>query len=208
MTLSKHYIVGLTGGIGSGKTTVAKLFAELNIDSVDADDIAKEVVAPGSDCLQKITSHFGQEILQADGSLDRKKLRTIIFDTPAERKWLESITHPAIRQGILERLQATCSDYTLLVHPLLFETQQNQLCQATIAISVPLSTQIDRVSIRDNTDPQSVQKIIDTQLADSARRNMADYVLENTGNTSNLNARVYALHKTILHRKHETKCNQ
>ena len=131
-------IVGLTGGIGSGKSTVARAFGSLGIGWVDADDVAREVVMPGEPALAAIREHFGNDVLHADGTLNRAALRSIVFDNPTERKWLESVTHPRVRERILvhlERLQRQ-SPYVLLVSPLLFESGQDKLVDRTVVVDV------------------------------------------------------------------------
>lgn len=199
--MTKHTfspIVGLAGGIGSGKSTITKLFNAIGIQSVDADDVAREVVLPGSECLIKIREHFGANILLPEGTLDRKALREIIFQDPNERVWLESITHPSIRQRIAEQLAKTTSIYTLLVHPLLFETGQDRLCQLTVAIDVPEALQINRIISRDNTTTQQAKSIIATQLSNKERLQRSDLTLKNNSHLIDLDDKVINLHKCIL----------
>jgi dephospho-CoA kinase len=191
-------IVGLAGGIGSGKSTITKCFNALGIQSVDADDVARLVVQPGSNCLHQIHQRHGDGILLDDGSLNRSALRTIIFNQPEERQWLEALTHPAIREEIKKQLSEASSKYVLLVHPLLFETKQNTLCQLVIAIDVSIEIQLQRVMNRDQISQESAQKIIMTQLSNNERINRADLVLENSGNIDNMNAKVIKLHEKIL----------
>ncbi|GAB3475299.1 dephospho-CoA kinase [Marinomonas epiphytica] len=191
-------IIGLTGGIGSGKSTIARLFNQLGIESVDADDVARQVVAPQSDALKQIRNRYGAQILLPTGHLNRRALRSIVFDNPAEKTWLEGVTHPAIRQSLIQQLENCHSAYALMVHPLLFETQQDTQCFRTIAISVPLESQIERVVERDQTSPEDVQKIINSQLSDQERRSKADFVLENTSNIIDLNGKVNLLNDEIL----------
>ncbi|WP_111639830.1 dephospho-CoA kinase [Marinomonas shanghaiensis] len=198
MTNSPPTIIGLAGGIGSGKSTVTKYFNELGIQSVDADDVARLVVKPNSDCLKKIHLRYGNDILLNDGTLNRKVLREIIFDQPKEREWLEALTHPVIRQEIMAQLNATTSRYVLLVHPLLFETKQDTLCKWVIAIDVPREIQIQRIISRDNVSQDSAEKILVTQLANNERIKRADFVLENAGNIADMNAKVLKLHQKIL----------
>lgn len=190
-------IVGLTGGIGSGKSTAALLFSDLGVEFIDADDVAREVVAPGELCLEKICDHFGPTILNEDGSLNRSALRELIFKHPEERKWLESITHPAIRQRLNEHIHAMTGTYALLVHPLLFETAQDQICDYTIALDVPRSLQLKRVMQRDNNSQILVEKILETQLSNEDRCKRADFILENTGNSSDLSVKVSELHNYL-----------
>ncbi len=191
-------IIGLAGGIGSGKSTIAHSFNALGIQSIDADDVARLVVQPGSICLNEIHQRHGDAILLQDGSLNRKALRTIIFNQPEERVWLETLTHPAIRQEIHRQLAEITSPYGLLVHPLLFETHQNSLCKQVIAIDVPRDIQIERVMLRDHIDKESALKILATQLNNDERIARADLVIENAGNIAEMNAKVLKLHKNIL----------
>lgn len=191
-------IIGLAGGIGSGKSTIAHCFNTLGIQSIDADDVARLVVQPGSICLNEIHQRHGDAILLQDGSLNRKALRTIIFNQPEERVWLETLTHPAIRQEIHRQLAEITSPYGLLVHPLLFETHQNSLCKQVIAIDVPRDIQIERVMLRDHIDKESALKILATQLKNDERIARADLVIENAGNIAEMNAKVLKLHKNIL----------
>lgn len=198
MTDQTSPIIGLAGGIGSGKSTIAKFFNELGIQSVDADDVAKLIVLPGSHCLELIEQRYGSHIVLNDGTLNRRALREIIFNTPSERSWLESITHPAIRKEVSIQLQAATSTYVLLVHPLLFETKQDAICKYTIVIDVPTDVQLQRVINRDQVDSESAQKIISVQLSNSDRLLKADFILENAGNLNDMNAKVLKLHQKIL----------
>tara|TARA_R110001606_G_C15360275_1_gene648447 strand:+ start:348 stop:959 length:612 start_codon:yes stop_codon:yes gene_type:complete len=198
MTTHTPPIVGLAGGIGSGKSTITKFFNELGIQSVDADDVARLVVEPGSDCLNKIHQRYGDGILLNDGTLNRKSLRDIIFDKPEERTWLEALTHPAIRQEILTQLNVITSSYALLVHPLLFETKQDAICKLVIAIDVPEDIQLQRVISRDNISRENAEKIMAAQLSNTERIKRADLVLENSGNIADMNAKVFKLHTKIL----------
>ncbi|BFM48091.1 dephospho-CoA kinase [Marinomonas sp. THO17] len=191
-------IIGLAGGIGSGKSTVAKYFRDLGIETVDADDVARLVVEPGSVPLQQIQQRYGDGILLTDGSLDRKALREIIFHNVDEKKWLESITHPAVRKELQKQLQAAQSDYVLLVHPLLFETGQNSLCHFVVALDVPQDIQLKRVISRDHCDESTALNIIHSQLSNHERLNKADFSLENAGNINKMNAKVLSMHEKIL----------
>lgn len=196
-SLEKKFIVGLTGGIGSGKSTIAKMFAEQGIDYIDADDIAREVVAIGSPCLEAIEARYGKHILLNDGTLDRRKLRHIIFEDVTEKTWLESLTHPVINNRLIEHLANSKSLYVLLVHPLLFETQKNQICDYTVAITVAENIQVQRVCSRDNIEEKVANSIIASQMADESRREQADSVIENSGCETDLDAKILTLHQQL-----------
>lgn len=195
--LTHKYVVGLAGGIGSGKSTIAKLFANLGIDYIDADDVARRIVEPNTPCLKAIADHYGPDILFDNGQLNRRKLREIIFNNKAEKNWLESLTHPVVHQEILKELKASTSTYVLLVHPLLFEKQKNDICDYTLAISVPKEMQIERVCQRDNIEKDLALSIIQSQLSNEERSQQADEVIENNGDIAKLNDKIIALHKKL-----------
>ncbi|MFG6666503.1 dephospho-CoA kinase [Halomonas sp. HNIBRBA4712] len=188
-------IIGLTGGIGSGKSTVAKAFAARGIGYVDADDVAREVVEPGEPALAIIAEHFGAGVLTASGALDRAALRAIIFESSKERKWLESVTHPRIRERIVERLEALArhSTYVLLVSPLLFESGQAALVERTLVVDVSIDTQRERTLRRDGVSPEQVEAILAAQLSRSERLTRADDVIDNDGSVDELKLQVEAL---------------
>lgn len=201
--MNQHYappIIGLAGGIGSGKSTITKHFNALGIQSVDADDVAREVVQPGSICLNKIVERFGANILLTDGNLDRKALRHIVFKHPEERRWLESITHPEIRASIATQLANASSAYVLLVHPLLFETEQNKLCKFVVVIDTPKEIQIERIVRRDQSTEEQALRIINTQLSNEERLKHADFILKNDSNLIDLDDKVISLNQCILER--------
>ncbi|SEG42093.1 dephospho-CoA kinase [Billgrantia desiderata] len=189
-------IVGVTGGIASGKSTVARAFAALGVPWVDADDVAREVVEPGEPALAEIAERYGERVLQADGSLNRRALREIVFADEGERRWLESVTHPRIRQRIvahLERLQAEGAPYVLLVSPLLFESGQSELADRCLVIDVPESLQIARTAARDDVDDAQARAIVAAQMPRSERLARADDVIDNTGSEADLAAQVAEL---------------
>ncbi|MGR2740892.1 dephospho-CoA kinase [Billgrantia sp. Q4P2] len=189
-------IVGVTGGIASGKSTVARAFAALGVPWVDADDVAREVVEPGEPALAEIAERFGGQVLQADGSLNRRALRDIVFAEPSERLWLESVTHPRIRQRIvahLERLQAEGAPYVLLVSPLLFESGQNEMVDRCLVIDVPESLQFARTAARDDVDEAQARAIVAAQMPRSERLARADDVIDNSGSEQDLAAQVAEL---------------
>ena len=195
---SGSLIVGLTGGIGSGKSTVAEAFRQLGIDTVDADQASRKVVEPGMPALTAIAEHFGRQIIQADGNLDRAALRQIIFTDPVQKQWLESLLHPLIRDWIVQQLQASTSPYVILESPLLFETDQYQLVDKTVLVDVPVELQIERACARDDNQADQIQRIIDAQLPRQEKLSRADLVLDNSPPLDSLAQRVAALHKTLL----------
>nr|WP_220128035.1 dephospho-CoA kinase [Halomonas kenyensis] len=189
-------IVGVTGGIASGKSTVARAFAAHGIPWVDADDVAREVVEPGEPALAEIAERFGPRVLLADGGLNRRALREIVFADESERRWLESVTHPRIRQRLvahLERLQAEGAPYVLLVSPLLFESGQSEMADRCLVIDVPESLQIERTAARDDVDDAQARAIVAAQMPRSERLARADDVIDNSGSEEDLAAQVAEL---------------
>lgn len=191
-------IVGLTGGIGSGKSAATRIFQALGVDVVDADVMARKVVEPGTPALQWIAEHFGQQILKPDGSLDRAALRQRVFATPIERQWLESLLHPLIRKEIVQRLRAAGSAYAILSSPLLLETGQDALTDRVLLIDTPEAQQIERTRLRDGTSPEDVAAIMATQWSRSQRLVRADDVILNDGDLSQLESKVRALHQSYI----------
>ncbi len=194
------FVVGLTGGIGSGKTTVANAFADQGIVLVDADIIARQVVEPGSEALQGIAAHFGAAVIRRDGSLDRDRMRQLVFKDPAQRRWLEQLLHPLIRQETERQLAAAKSPYVLLVSPLLLETDQHLLAQRIVVVDLPEALQMSRTMDRDSNDPEQVRAIIDTQIARSARVARADDLIDNSGEPGAILPQVIALDKKLRQR--------
>lgn len=188
------YIVGLTGGIGSGKTTVANLFHELGVQSVDADLVAREVVMPGEPALETIAAHFGQSILQQDGQLDRAALRARIFADDTEKQWLNQLMHPLIRQRLLLQLQGCTSAYALLIAPLLLENQLQSYTDRVLVVDIPPELQLSRTIQRDQVPEQQVQTILNSQMSRSQRLSLADDVLLNTVQLSQLKPQIEQLH--------------
>jgi len=173
------YVVGLTGGIASGKTTVADLIATKNINLVDADIVAREVVAIGSDGLAQISTHFGPEILLDDGSLNRTLLREKIFSDDTNKQWLNNLLHPMIRAELLAQLAASRSIYTLLVVPLLVENNLTSLCDHVLVVDVEEQVQIERTIARDNVSEQQAKAILQSQASRQQRLAAADSVVVN-----------------------------
>ncbi|MFM5558958.1 dephospho-CoA kinase [Aeromonas rivipollensis] len=193
------YVVAITGGIGSGKTTVANQFAALGIEVVDADLIAREVVEPGTPALTAIASHFGPGILDEQGRLDRRALREWIFSDPAAKSWLNALLHPIIRSEMLRQCAAASSPYCLLVVPLLVENRLTELADRVLVIDVDEATQIERTCRRDGVNQEQAQAILASQASRSERLAMADDVLDNqSGTTETIRERILALHETYL----------
>ena len=191
-------IVGLTGGIGSGKTAVSDLFQDLGITIVDADLASRVVVEKGREELNKIAEHFGEDILTSDGELDRAKLREVIFNSEEEKLWLESLLHPAIASQIQKELDSSRSPYTILVSPLLLETNQKNYCSTVLVVDVPVETQIERTSKRDNVSEEQIKSIIASQIDRDSRLEQADEVILNDGSIQHLESKVQELHKKFL----------
>ena len=192
------FVVGLTGGIGSGKSAAADRFAELNITVVDADIASRAVVEPGMPALLSIEEHFGSDILQADGYLDRTQLRHKVFADPNERKWLQNLLHPLINQYIKDKISASSSPYTVLVNPLLIESGQHVWCQRLLVIDVPTEVQIERTMARDNNTREQVENILNAQANRDTRLGLADDVISNERDLAHLHAEVDKLHDLYL----------
>lgn len=196
------YVVGLTGGIGSGKSTIGYLFASLGVPIVDADVIAREIVKKSSPLLTKITQHFGKGILLENGELNRPLLRQKIFQAPEEKIWLENLLHPAIHQACQQQLHSITAPYVLFIAPLLIENNLTSLCQSILVVDVTEETQIKRASLRDNLSPLLIEKMIQTQVNRQTRLKWATNVICNdkplTQNFLSLAKQVLALHNHYL----------
>lgn len=196
------YIVGLTGGIGSGKSTIANLFALLDVPIIDADVVAREVVEKGSPLLTKIVEHFGLHILDKQGNLDRTALRQIVFHSEQEKKWLNQLLHPAIRAEMLRQLEAVSAPYVLWVVPLLIENKLSELCDRVLVVDVLPDIQLERAIKRDESKAETIQNIIAAQVDRQTRLNYADDVIENNlpleENAINLAHQVAKLHHRYL----------
>ena len=190
------FIVGLTGGIGSGKSTVATLFADNGIALVDADVVARQVVAPGSPALAAIAEHFGPTVLQADGQLNRAALRLQVFSDEAARQWLNQLLHPLIREQMQQQLAAATSPYVLWVVPLLLENGLNQDCDRVLVVDAPADTQRQRVLARDAS--ADADAIMARQLSRRERLAAADDIIDNSGTPDALAEQVDVLHQRYL----------
>lgn len=192
------FIVGLTGGIGSGKSAASQWFETQGICVVDADVVAREVVAKDQPALAQIQTTFGDWVLQSDAELNRQALRDHIFKVPTARKQLEAITHPAIRLSIIQQLNDATSPYAILVSPLLFETNQHQLTQRNLLIDATVELQIQRASKRDDQSIEQIKKIIQVQMSRDAKLELADDVVLNDGHLDHLYQQLETLHQHYL----------
>lgn len=192
------YRVGLTGGIASGKTTVANLFAALGASLVDTDVLAREVVAPGTPLLAEVVDHFGASILAADGGLDRRKLRERVFADPAERRWLEDRLHPAIRALTDDRCEAATGPYCLVAIPLLVETGGENRFDRVLVVDCDPEIQLARVMARDGISREAAQRMLDAQASREARLSVADDVIRNDADVAYLRDQVEKLHRVYV----------
>ncbi|WP_444884062.1 dephospho-CoA kinase [Microbulbifer sp. PSTR4-B] len=190
--------VGLTGGIGSGKSAAAGYFRELGIHVVDADWAARIVVQPGRPALEQIARHFGANVLLENGELDRAQLRVLVFNHDEERAWLERLLHPLIREEIITSLEQSSSPYAILESPLLIESGQYQLVDRICVVDLPESLQLERASSRDENHPEQIRKIMAAQLNRQERLAKADDVLDNSKELTKLRSQVQALHQKYL----------
>jgi dephospho-CoA kinase len=198
------FVVGVTGGIGSGKSAVTQRFEQHGIDVVDADIAARQVVEPGRPALAAIADHFGREILLPDGNLDRAALRQRVFADEEQRLWLEQLTHPLIGEEILQQLGASTSPYAILASPLLLETSQKALTHCVVVVDVPEAVQLQRTMARDANDEAQVKRIMAAQIDRQSRLAGADYVIDNSGSLAALDEAVASLHATLLQRAART----
>ena len=192
------FILGLTGGIGSGKSAASNYFAQQGIVVVNSDQVAREVVLPGQPAWQAILDRYGPEVLQADQTLNRAWLREKIFAEPEERLWLESQTHPRIREATIEQLQQAASAYVILESPLLFKSKQSAMVQRTLVIDVPESIQLIRACSRDGNNEEQIRRIMAAQLPRLERIRLADDVVDNRGSLAELYDRLAPLHQRYL----------
>ncbi len=193
------YIVGLTGGIGSGKSTIAQRFRELGIEVVDADQASRKVVEPGMPALNIIADRFGAKMIKNDGTLNRAAMRQLIFSQPLEKTWLENLLHPLIAEWIVDQLQRAESAYVMLESPLLLETEQHQLVNTLLLVDLPESLQLSRTAERDGDPKQQIQSIIASQMARDDKLRRADYVFDNSLTLDTVAPRITMLHETFLH---------
>ena len=192
--------VGITGGIGSGKTALTDWLSTQGIVIVDADLVARVVVEPGQPALTEIAAQFGQEYLLPDGQLDRAALRKLVFADDAKRRTLESITHPRIRDELTRQMATAQSPYVVLSSPLLLESGQSEMVDLSVVVDVPEAVQIERTMARDQNDRALVEQIMAAQLDRDTRISRADIVIDNSGSLEALHLRGAQLHRTLLAR--------
>lgn len=188
-------LIALTGGIASGKTAVAELFAKLGVPVLDTDQIARDVVAPGSPVLEQIVAKFGAEIRDAQGGLDRARMRERVFTDPQQRLALEAIIHPAIREELARRSAAAGGDYQVHVIPLLVETGRADAYDRVLVVDCPEEAQVVRLMARDGASREQAQGILAAQVSRAERLNSAHDVIENTGTLADLERCVQILHR-------------
>lgn len=187
--------IGLTGGIGSGKSTACEIFSELGVPIIDADIVARKVVQAGMPALQLIKEKFGEDIITKDGLLDRKKVRDQIFTNEIDRKKLENILHPVIYERIVHETENINSSYCIISIPLLLETEALEIIDRVLIIDVSEKLQLSRASVRDNASLNDIERIIRTQISRDNRLAAADDIINNEGDIENLRRQIHDLHE-------------
>ncbi|MCG7987438.1 MAG: dephospho-CoA kinase [Candidatus Thiodiazotropha weberae] len=190
--------VALTGGIGSGKSAVSNHFESLGVPIIDADRLAHQMVQPGSPALTRIKDSFGDHLIDPQGQLNRGTLREIVFNEPTQRKRLESILHPPIRQAMEEWIEQQTAPYVILVIPLLFETGQQDIAQRILVVDCEESLQYQRVAQRDNLDESEITQILASQVDRQTRLEGADDIIENNGDLAALTKATERMHQAYL----------
>ncbi len=196
--LSDKLVVGLTGGIGSGKSTVAALFAALGVTIIDTDVIAREITEVDSDTYQKIIVKFGAAVVTQNKKLDRRALRKFIFDNDEHRRWLEKLLHPLIRESMQQQIELATSPYAIAVIPLLFEGDPNPLISRVLVVDAPEALQVERTRTRDQHTDDEVKSIMKAQILRFERLARADDVILNDGELADLKPQIEKLHKFYL----------
>lgn len=192
------FIVGLTGGIGSGKTAVSDCFAKLGVDIIDADICARQVVIPGSPALTKIADYFGADVLLPNGELNRALLRKKVFSNDNDKHWLDNLLHPQIRQHMLAQIASASSPYCILTVPLLLENNMQSMVNRVLVIDVPPELQIERVKKRDDSDQSVIEAIMNAQIDRKTRLSLADDIIDNQSDLDTLHNQVATLHQNYL----------
>ena len=192
------FVLGVTGGIGSGKSAATDIFSSLGVKVVDADVLSRVPVQKGEAGLVEIEKRYGKKILLSSGELNRKKLREIIVEKEEENIWLENLLHPLIADLISQELKSSTSIYTILASPLLFETKQSNHCNETLVIDVSEETQVLRTKTRDEVSEEQVRTIILSQINRSERLRLANHIIENEGSLDDLAKAVKELHQKLI----------
>ena len=193
------FSVGLTGGIASGKTTISDLFAKRGVPVVDTDTISRQLLEPGELAFEQVCEHFGDDILDQDGKIDRRRLREIVFSQANEKTWLETMLHPLIFQRSHDAILANAkSEYVLVVVPLLFETNYQSLVDRILVVDCPTEQQIERLMKRDRIDESLARKMLAQQLSNAERVARAHDIIDNRSETADLESQVVALHDFYL----------
>ncbi len=190
--------IGLTGGVGSGKSMVANFFSELGVPIIDSDILAREVVEPNTLGYNNIVKHFGKTILSADGTIDRKTLKNIVFQNPQERRWLEQTLHPLIRELTKKRIEKISAPYCIIVIPLLAETWPHPLINRVLVVDTTPDLQYKRIIERDHCTPEFAQDMINAQATRDQRLAYADDIIENNTDLQTLKTQVFDLHQIYL----------
>ncbi len=196
--MSNPFVVGLTGGIGSGKSAVSHLFAELGIDVVDADVVAREVVEPGTPALIAIAGRFGETILTENGSLNRPALRKRVFENEDDKNWLNALLHPAIRTEMQKQLKNATSPYVIFSVPLLIENGLDSLADRVLVVDCSEDTQLERATLRDGSNIETIKSIMASQATRQQRLAKAQDVIDNNGELSALPDQVKSLHQQYM----------
>ncbi|WP_414828232.1 dephospho-CoA kinase [Alteromonas sp. H39] len=191
-------VVGLTGGIGSGKSAVTTLFASHGIDIIDADVVARDVVKPGSVGLKEIVSKFGDTILLDDGTLNRAQLREVVFHDADNKTWLNALLHPLIREAMQSGIQNSTSEYCILAVPLLIENKLTTMVNRVLVVDCTEQQQLERAMLRDGSSEQTIRNIMASQASREERLQAADDVIDNTGSKDTLVDQVNACHMRYL----------
>lgn len=202
------WVLGVTGGIGSGKTTVTNLFAKHGIEVVDADIVARHILDKGTQALAAVRQRYGDQVLQANGSLNRTWLREKIFQQPDEKDWLDALTHPLIREQLLQSLEQARSPYVILSAPLLVENNLTRYCNRVLVVDVSEATQRERTQQRDNVSAAQIERIMQAQASRQQRLAAADDIINNEGDRELLTSQVAKLHSDYLALAQQAEADQ